>query len=239
MTPSIRRAVPVLFLATLLFAACSADLDPAPVEPSPPPIDVPAGYELPPGEAVDAGFVALDVTYTAAMQDGLAQQVPDISMKSPPAKIDAAMQAAADELEQSRQELRAYHDAATAGGVADVVLLQGVPGHAVGEGSSAADLQILLTPDEPTAVTTHNVCSNLILSCAERSGSFDACVAAVPSCRHAEPWTVGEDCCPAACKTAYDGQRQRGQVFLEAFMRTFVRDWSCFPGMPSRTGADK
>ncbi len=149
------------------------------------------------------------------------------------------MQGAMQRLADSRAELRQAYDAAKAGGVEDVVLLQGVPGHAVGEGSSAADMQILLTPDEPTAVTTHNVCSNLILSCAERSGSFDACVAAVPSCRSTEPWTVGEDCCPQACKDTYDGHRARGVVYLDAYMKTFVRDWSCFPGMPARTGVDK
>ena len=224
----------------LLILLCGCAVDPVTeAPPAAPAITPPAGYELPEGEAPDGGFVALDAEYTAAMQDGLTQQVPDVSLVGAPAKVDRAMEGAFAQLAASRAELHAAYEAAKAGGVDEVVLLQGVPGHGVGEGASATDMQILLTPDEPTAVTTHNVCSNLILSCAERSGSFDACVDAVPQCRSEEPWTVGEDCCPKACKDGYSERRARGTVFLEAFMKTFVHDWSCFPGMPARSGADK
>ena len=223
-------------LFALLLCGCSVE----PVADAPvPAIAPPPGYELPEGEAIDTGFVALGAEFTAAMPDGYEQQVPDSSLVSPPAKIDVAMQGAMQQLADSRAEIHAAYEAAKAGGIDEVVLLQGVPGHGVGEGASATDMKILLTPDEPTAVTTHNVCSNLILSCAERSGSFDACVDAVPQCRSEEPWTVGEDCCPKACKDGYSERRARGTVFLEAFMKTFVHDWSCFPGMPARSGADK
>lgn len=224
-------------LVILLLAGCTTD---PPAQDAPEPlIEPPAGYELPEGEAADPGFVALDVEYTAAMVVGGEQQVPDSKLKGAPAKIDVALAGAQAELDQSRADLRAAYDDAKALGAADVVLLQGVPGHGVGEGSSADHMQILLTPDEPTAVTTHNVCSNLILSCAERSGSFDACVDAVPVCRNAEPWKHGEDCCPKACGDAYRLKRQRGAVFLDAFMATFVRDYSCFPGMPARVPEPK
>jgi hypothetical protein len=225
-----------LFLIVFVLGCAAEPPEPAA---APPPRAMPDGYELPEGIASDTGFVALDVEYTAVLPGGEEQQVPDVSLNGAPIKIADAMAGAQQQLDQSRADIRAAYEAAKAGGVDEVVLLQGVPGHAPNEGANASDVQILLTPDEPTAVTTHNVCSNLILSCAERSGSFDACVDAAPVCRHAEPWTVGEDCCPKQCGDDYRLRRQRGKVFLDAFMATFVRDWSCFPGMPSQTPEPK
>jgi hypothetical protein len=134
----------------------------------------------------------------------------------------------------------------------EIPIPDGIPGHGLGqsaaggaEGSGgggavppAGPIIAVASLDSKDPATTYNVCGQLVVSCARKSGSFDACVDAVPACTQPEPWAVDEDCCPQACKSRYQGARAGGATFLEAFGQTFVQDWSCFPGLPERPPAN-
>ncbi len=91
------------------------------------------------------------------------------------------------------------------------------------------DLRFDPTVADP--VTAYADCSGRVLACLEATpDEWDTCVRSTPRCTTAEPWTEAE-CCPAACVTAYDDARTKGEVGFDAFMAVFVTDTACFPGL--------
>lgn len=216
-----------LAAACLFLGGCEREPGPvAAVLPSPA-RSAPAGYVIP--EAVqDAGHLPGDVTYTRTLPGGEVQQVPDSVLPDQPPTVAEALAAAVAALEQTRETARRLRE--EAGG--ELVIVDGIAVDVVDAGKGVD--QFLVDPDRSTPATTYNVCTGLALACAEVAGTVDGCLAAVPTCRSARPWEAREDCCPKACKDGYQSLRDGGVDVIEAFAATFVRDYSCVPGMPPR-----
>ena len=226
----LHRLTILLAVGGLLLAACA---DPPVQETSPEPEAperaAPDGYEIPEPVA-GAGWVPLDVTFSKELPDGHEQQVPDENLPDQPLRVGEAMARSFEALEETR---RMEREAVAGSPDGELVLLDGIPGHVVGQGAGSGP-QLVMKPDHRSPVVTYKTCSALIMGCASHSGTVDGCVEVVPRCDGDTPWLDDQDCCPSSCVGQYASLRGLGLNVAEAFTTVFVHDTTCFPGLPGK-----
>lgn len=93
-------------------------------------------------------------------------------------------------------------------------------------------MPVVYDPDLSDAITAWADCAAMLGQCLDSTaGDFDACVAGVPTCATATPWTEGDPCCPSACASAYQSARTGGATGFDAFIQVFALEPDCMPGL--------
>lgn len=89
-------------------------------------------------------------------------------------------------------------------------------------------LEVDVTRRDP--ITAVGACTNWIAACYEPGiRELDDCARSAPSCATETPWLESGACCPTACFAQYRSARLSGTTDLEALLRVYVRQGSCFP----------
>lgn len=84
-------------------------------------------------------------------------------------------------------------------------------------------------PDTPAALQER--CADTYRLCmAGSEAAPDSCVAQIPTCAAVEPWKGGRNCCPVACKEAYERNRKRGVTGDAAFLTALYEPPGCIAG---------
>jgi len=94
-----------------------------------------------------------------------------------------------------------------------------------------SNARLEVDPTTSDAITAVGRCADLVTHCGSDGRSLDDCVAAAPGCKPDRPWKEDDDCCPSACKDAYEERRDGGAEPIDAFEHVFFLDHSCFPGL--------
>jgi hypothetical protein len=94
-----------------------------------------------------------------------------------------------------------------------------------------ANVRLELNPRLRDPLTALGACADLVTYCySPPSQSLDQCMTSAPSCQTAQPWRENQ-CCPTACRTAYQTARRNGQTEMQAFESVFFQQPDCFPGV--------
>ncbi len=228
----VRSILPVVSMVCLL-AGCDAlpPADVAPTAPSDTPVAAPndLGPDSNPDASLHDGVEPLgsQYTYTLTMPAGHTQQVPDQGMKGAPVPPIQAMAEALAVIAQLRAAVPE-----------PVVIAAGFDHHGVPAEPESTN------PDDVPAGTPHlvldfeatrgpiqswHICKEIVMDCAVRSGTVDACMDLMPRCATETPWEEAGECCPTPCATEYTDRRKAGADAETAWFDTFEVDIpSCF-----------
>ncbi|HLA80644.1 MAG TPA: hypothetical protein VJP78_03290 [Thermoleophilia bacterium] len=83
------------------------------------------------------------------------------------------------------------------------------------------------------AMDAHQACVSKILDCFDRTKNISQCVKRAPTCRAKTRQGSAEACCPSACINVFQAQVEKGVGEIEAYGDIFIRNPSCFPGLPT------
>ena len=102
-----------------------------------------------------------------------------------------------------------------------------------------AGVRLDLHPAVRDPITALGACTDLVTRCYNPpSRSLDTCVATVPRCTTAAPWTESP-CCPAECDAGYRDARMRGATPFDAFERVYLDVPTCVAGVSATLAAQR
>lgn len=83
------------------------------------------------------------------------------------------------------------------------------------------------------AMDAHQACVSKIQDCLAETKNISRCVEHAPRCQTNAPKESAQACCPSICIAAYQARVKQGAEAVEAYADIFIKNPSCFPGLPA------
>ena len=83
------------------------------------------------------------------------------------------------------------------------------------------------------AMDAHQACVSKILDCMKETKDISRCIERTPRCQVKARDESAQACCPSVCIDAYQARVKQGVDELVAFADIFIKNPTCFPGVPA------